>query len=268
VPLTLLFPPSLGRIRASTRAELLAESLTRRLGTQVTVAVADSYRALERSVLEQEVDLAWAPPSICARAEPVARAILKAVRRGRSTYRAALVTRVRDDLSLDTLRGRRAGWVDPLSAAGYLLPVALLESRGHDVGALLTEQRFFGSYRDALLALLAGECDLSAIYCHDRDETAVREILGEHVGPSEVQLAVQGYTDETPADGLILGARLSPADADRLIVGLAAVTDGSRGPTPLLELFDADTLVPAAPDDYAILRRALSLDTAAPPPRS
>lgn len=254
--LTLLFPPSLGRLKASTRADLLAQTLSRRLGTPVAVHVAESYGALERAVRDGDVALAWAPPSICARIEPRARAILKAVRNGRSSFRAAVVCRRTEPVDLARPDTIRAGWVDPLAAAGHLLPLAFLRAHGVDPDGL-AEQRFHGSYRDALLALLGRRCDLAAVYAHDASEDAARRILAEFVGASEVDLSLVGFTGETPADGLILSPALDPDQADRLVVSLAAVTDGSRGPTPLLELFDAETLVPAGPDDYAILREAL-----------
>ncbi len=255
--LTLLFPPSLGRIKATARADLLAASLTRRLGREVHVDVADSYGDLERRVRTGDVALAWAPPSICARAQSDARAILKAVRRGRSTYRAALIARVDGGVDLEHMSGCRAAWVDPLSAGGYLLAMAHLRSLGVDPDVQLAEQRFLGSYRDALLAVLVGEADLTSVYCHSADPSDARAVLSEHIGASEVQLTPIAFTAETPSDGLIVGARLSRRDADRLIENLALVVDGSKGPTLLLELFDADTLVPAEPDDYAAIRDAL-----------
>lgn len=255
--LTLLFPPSLGRIKASARAELLAESLTRRLGDRVVVEVASSYGDLEERVLSGDVALAWAPPTICARAASSARAILKSVRRGRSMYRAALICRVDDELDADHLQGKRAAWVDPLSTAGYLLPLAYLRGRGHEPEDTLGEQRFVGSYRDALLAVLGREADITAVYAPTATESDARSNMSDHVGAAEVQLRPFAYSEETPADGLILSTKLSASDADRLIENLSLVTDGSKGPTLLLELFDAETLIPARPDDYTALSRAL-----------
>jgi len=254
--LVLLFPPSLGRLKATARAQLLADTLTRWLGQAVHVEVAETYAELETRVLQCDVDLAWAPPSVCARAEKDAPAIFKSVRQGRDHYRAALVGRARSLPAIDNLRGLRAAWVDPLSTGGHLLAVSLLAARGLDIKTLFSEQRFYGSYQGALLAVLGGDADVGAVYSHGDDEAAARETLVSHVGASEVELAPFAYTDPSPNDGLIVTSR--PSNVRPLIADLAHVTDGSRGPTLLLEIFEADTLIRAEPGDYSAVGRALS----------
>lgn len=251
--LTLLFPPSLGKIRAHARAEVLSQSLGRRLDRDVQVSVADSYRALESRVLGCDIDLAWAPPSICARAEPGAAAIFKAVRFGESSYNAALIGRASDTPSIDGLAGLGAAWVDPLSAAGYLLPIAHLASLGLEVRTLFSTREFCGSYQGALLSVLSGKADVTAVYCHGKTEAAARRTLRENVGASEVHLAPFAFTPAAPSDGLIATARVTAAVVD----AVERAVDGSLGPTLLLELFEADRLERAGDDDYAALRVAL-----------
>ena len=252
-PLTLLFPPTLGKIRAHARAEILSESLGSRIHHAVQVSVADSYGALEARVLGGDVDLAWAPPSICARAEPSAAAIFKAVRFGESSYNAAFVGRASDTPSLDELGGLRAAWVDRLSAAGYLLPVSHLRGLGLDPASLFSQQQFCGSYQGALLAVLSGKADVTAIYAHGTTEEAARRTLRENVGASEIHLAPFAYTEAAPSDGLIATARVPGPVID----AVERAVDGSLGPTLLLELFEADRLERAGHDEYAALRVAL-----------
>jgi phosphonate transport system substrate-binding protein len=251
--LTLLFPPSLGKIRAHTRAEVLSQSLGRRLECQVLVSVADSYGALESRVLGGDIDLAWAPPSICARAEPHAAAIFKAVRFGESSYNAALVGRASDTPAVDALAGLGAAWVDPLAAAGYLLPIAYLRKRGYDTSSMFSSEEFCGSYQGALLAVLSGKADVTAIYAHGTTEEAARRTLRENVGASEIHLSPFAFTEAAPSDGLIATDRVN----GQVLDALERAVDGSLGPTLLLELFEADRLERAAVDDYAALRMAL-----------
>lgn len=253
-PLSLLFPPSLGQIRAHARAEVLSESLGVRLERPVEVTVAASYQELEERVLDATVDLAWAPPSICARVEPTARAIFKVVRFDCSSYFAALVGRAAEPPSLALLDGARAAWVDPLASAGYLLPIAHLRHLGLEPDEVLADQEFCGSYQGALLAVLSGKADIASIYCRERTEEAARRSLAENVGASAVHLAPIAFTEDAPADGLIVTERV---DDEALIGRLERAVDGSLGPTLLLELFDADRLERADPGDYAALRRAL-----------
>ena len=254
--LTLLFPPTLGRIRANVRAEVLSQSLGRRLLRRVRVEVADSYADLEASVLEPSVDLAWAPPSICAQAENCSRAIFKAVRFGVSSYNAALIGRAGDPPRIDALAGLRAAWVDELSAGGHLLPIAHLRQLELEPKTLFSSQEFFGSYQGALLAVLSGKADLTAVYCHGNTDEAARRTLRENVGASEIHLAPFAFTADAPSDGLIVTAQIEAGDP--LVDAVERAVDGSRGPTLLLELFEAERLIRASADDYAELRRALA----------
>lgn len=248
----LLFPPSLGELRASARAELLAGSLKRRLGEPVNVEVAKSYDELEKRVISDEIDIAWAPPMLCAKAEPTARAILKAIRNGRSSYRSALVCRAEDALDPAKLSGKRAAWVDPLSTAGCVLPRNHLALLGQE--RALASETYFGSYRDALQAVITGAADLAAVYTTGGDEASVRASLATHVGSEGGKLRPIAYTIETPNDGLVFTAKLSSSEAERIVGALLPLTDGSRGPTMLLEVCDAQAFLRARPGDYRVLR--------------
>jgi phosphonate transport system substrate-binding protein len=249
VNLHFLLPPTLGLPRTTALAELLEASLRGSWHRPVRVEVAQSYRDLERAVLGGGVDLAWAPPVLCGRAEPSARLILQAIRGGRSTYRAALIGRRSDHLHLADLAGKRAAWVDPFSAAGYLLPRALLRSRGLDPDATLGAQRFAGSYRDALLALVAGTADVAPIFAGDGDEEGLRSILADQIGPEARLLAPFALTAEAPTDGLVVTARLDPATA-RELASLLLPGDGTPPPGFLLDVCEAEGFVVAAPGLY------------------
>lgn len=248
---TVLFPPSLGRARIGARAEVLAASLSRRLGTSVAVEVARSYAEIERRILDGSIELAWAPPVVCARVEKSSLAILKAVRGGQASSRAAIVCRADDPTELAALAGKRAAWVDPLSTGGFLLAAVELGAAGVDPGSL--EARHHGSYQAALLAVLAGDADIASVYVRGDGEQDVERVLEEHVGPRAVGLRVVAMTGEAPPDGLVFtrAARGRP----ELVDALTPLADGSRGPTLLLELLEADTLERAGPTDYAALRQ-------------
>jgi phosphonate transport system substrate-binding protein len=249
--LTILFPPTLGRVRANARAQLLAESLGRRLGERARVEIASDYVELEERVLRREVDIAWAPPSICARAEQAGIRIYKAMRHGRSMYRAAIVCRAREALTLEDLAGKRAAWVDPLSNGGHLLAISLLRQHGLAPETLFAEQRFHESYQGALLSVLHGQADVSSIYTYGDTEKDVRRALSEHVGASEVQLRTVAYTEESPSDGLICAT-----ESDRMLSFLEA-DDRDQCKELLLELMDADSLERAEFNDYWAVRQAL-----------
>lgn len=256
VSLILLFPPSLGRLKAGARAQALADMLGRSLHEPVAIDVAATYAELEQRVLESDVDLAWAPPSVCARAEAAAPAVFKSIRRGRAEYYSALVGRARATPALDGLTGLRAAWVDPLSAGGHLLAVSLLRKLGSDPDRVFSEQTYHGSYQGAMLAVLGGQAEVSAVYARDPDPAAAREALSAHVGASASELAAFAFTDPTPNDGLIVTSRAG--HVAQLIFDLEKLTDSAQGPDLMCEIFEADRLVRAARGDYGAVASALS----------
>lgn len=253
--LTLLFPPSLGHVAASARAELLAQWFQRRLDMEVSIEVAASYEALRTTIERREVDLAWAPPVICAAVQRTSLAILKAVRSHSSSYQAALVVRRGEAITLHDLRGRRAAWVDRLSTAGYLLPVAHLRDRGYEPDDLLEGQVFVGSYGRAMSALLEGEADLASIYVSsptaDGAQASLRELLGE----SATRLRAIDFTAASPSDGLVVVDRSAHGDSRQVLDKIRALTNG-RTQTLLLTVLDAEALELARPGEYDALRRA------------
>lgn len=254
--LSLLFPPSLGRIAASARAELLAQWFLRNLGVSLEIAVAPTYEALRISIERREVDLAWAPPIVCAAVQGSSLAILKAVRSHGSSYRAALVVRAGEVGSLRALRGARVAWVDRLSTAGYLLPMAHLRDRIGEPERLLGEQTFVGSYGRALRALLDREADLTSVYVANPSADAFHVTVHELLGEDAPRLRALDFTAESPSDGLVVVDRPSRGDDELLLQQLRELTNGRRQ-TLLLTVLDAEALEVARPGDYDALRRIL-----------
>jgi phosphonate transport system substrate-binding protein len=255
MPFRVIFPPSLGELRATARVELLAAWFHKWLGESVEAEVAPSYGELEARLLAAEAELFWAPPVLCAEVEDSARAILKAVRSGRAAYRAALVGRRDDGLTLESLSGTRAAWVDRLSASGYRLPTAYLREAGLEPDRVFESQRFLGSFRSALEAVIGLEADVAPVHVSSQDEEAVEASMAECMGRDRSQLAPIAFTGEAPSDGLVFTSKMSEADVEALLEKLVPFLSGSRGPNLLLEVFRAERLERAQKGDYAVLSR-------------
>ncbi len=226
-PIRFMLFPSLGEVREHVRVELFGRALSERLGRQVVVELAPTYEALEAELAAGRVDMAWGTSEQCTAFEPQARAVLRAVRSGSWHYHSALVCRADEPLSLETLAGKRAAWVAPRSTGGHLLPVRHLEKQGVRPDEVFSEQRYLGTYRKALCAVLDGEADVAAIFSNHADEHAIRATLASYVGTGESQLLPFLFTEPTLADGIVLTRRLSEQDAASLVSVLTGMnTDG------------------------------------------
>lgn len=237
-PIRFLTYPLLGMVKEQVRAEFFARALSERLGRPVIMEQARTYESVEQELAAGRVDMALATAEQCNRFEPRARAVLRAVRAGRWYYHSAFICRAEESLTLEKLRGRRAAWVAPLSMAGYLLPTRYLESVGLPPSELFAVQRFHGTYRQALLAVLAGEADVAALFTTHMEEYMVRATLAEHVGPDERRLRPFAFTHSTLADGIIITHRLPEVEAAQLVSAITAMSHDDGALTPVLAPFD------------------------------
>ncbi|MFO0558874.1 MAG: PhnD/SsuA/transferrin family substrate-binding protein [Polyangiales bacterium] len=171
-PIRLAFVPT---TRLLTQRSLLARWSA---ATQPTEWVpCSNYAELLRTVTERTVDAAWLPPVTYLRAvrtdavEPV----FSLKRAGAGRYSSALICHADTPYEhVDDLRDARAAWVDPWSAAGYLMPRKLLREAGVHPDRDIW-QRMFGSYSNVLEALALDRADIAGVFCSvDAFKTVIR----------------------------------------------------------------------------------------------
>lgn len=256
--LKLLFPPSLGKPKASARAELLQPALCQELGVEASIEVAPTYGELERRAAAGEVHIVWAPAGVCARLEPRARAIYKVVRQGRATYRSGLIARAADNITLSVakLKVLRAAWVDPLSLGGYLLVADHLRTHGVDPDQVFASQEFLGSHPAAVGAVIHGQADVAAITVSGDEPVSGRIALAMHGGPASKGLAVITLSEAAPTDALLLTDKLSIAEAERVAEKLFPA-GYARARSYLFAVMEAEGFEKARPNEYKPLLRML-----------
>jgi phosphonate transport system substrate-binding protein len=246
-------PPSAEAGTASERARLLERVLSRGLDKAVEVTVAKSYESLAVDLLAGRTDAAWAPPFTCARVEAMGvRVVCRAVRRGASTYRSALLTRASAPLKLSDLSGKRALWVDRDSVGGFLLAKAFLKGQGID-GRRFFSEEIAGSYRAALEGVLEGRADVTAAFApNEGNPLAGVELLLP--GQSDA-FSVVSLTEASPNDGVVVAMSLSPATTAALEQALRSLPEHPEGRELLADLFHADGFEPAPRLSYRALYR-------------
>ena len=248
--LRLLLPPTLAEAKIRARSELLSTSLTARLKRPVHVEVPTDYADMEARILAGKAELAWLPPLVCARSLPSLRAIFRTVRRGASSFRSAIVVRAGEVANIEALAGKRAAWADSMSLGGHLLALDYLRSRGLMPRRLFSSQRFYGSYRAAVGALVTGEADVSAVAVTGPDEAAVRAQLTDLVGGAQRKLAALAYSAESPNDAFVITKAVLDADFDELVDRLFPPSDKFRATSVLLDALDAEGVVRTEPREY------------------
>ena len=235
----------------------LAAWITQNTGVELEVKVASSYKELATSVREGTSDVAWLPPVVYAWLAEAVTPIGSIVREGKSTYTAALI--VRDDSPLKSvveLKGARAGWVDPWSAAGFVIPrIELARARINPAVAFATES-FFGSHRDAVLALSRGECDVVGTYARQPSEDDDRPIEGAWTGLEGVTVRVLTTFGAIPSDVLATRRNLEPSAHTDVASALRSAFDDESGRALARAVFGAEQLKDGIDEGHEDLRLA------------
>lgn len=224
-PLLLGLPPYLPYERLQERCAPLAAYLTDQLARPVNIRIGQSYAEHLDFVGQSAVDLALLGPvsvaTLLARKAPI---VLLGRQHANDAGRQGGQLAVRADSPLGAvtaLRGRRLGYIHPLSTMGYLAPRLLL--RQHGLGdAQLLNPRFVGSAGNLAIAVLAGEVDAGGLPQEAFDAAADRGLRALAPLP-DMPEAVFAATPRLGAAGSA-AARAALLELHRNAAGQAALT--------------------------------------------
>jgi len=163
--------------------------MTTKLDAKIERRDSKSYEALAKDVREGKVDVAWLPPIVYVRLAESVVPLGSFLRGGRAGYEAALVVKKDSRIkAIEALRGTRAGWVDPWSAAGFVLPRVKLALLGVDPRTVFRTEKFHGSHRAALQALIDGACDVVGTYARADDQGEITAGAWSEIAGAEVRV--------------------------------------------------------------------------------
>ncbi|MEJ7730865.1 MAG: PhnD/SsuA/transferrin family substrate-binding protein [Polyangiaceae bacterium] len=165
-------------------------------GWLVEARVAESYGELAQLLGSGGADIGWTPPLVGARVEALGgRVLVRVVRGGATTFRAAIVGARRRPVEPRALRGLRAAWVDRESTAGYLLPRAWVRSAGADPDRVFASEAFAGTHQAALQMVLDDRADLTGVFAAAASAPAYTA-LDDLPASDRARLNIVGYTME------------------------------------------------------------------------
>jgi phosphate/phosphite/phosphonate ABC transporter binding protein len=221
-----------------------------------------TYRALAESVRAGESDIAWLPPVAYAWLAEAVTPLGCILRGNATTYSAALVALETSSLHAPAdLAGARAGWVDPWSAAGYVVPRLELARAGFDPPTIFSTEKFYGSHREALLALSRGECDVAGTYARS-SEPGGPATEGGWSALQGVNVRVLATFGSIPSDVIAVRRNLPPAEYERALAALRhACTDPAARPL-VRAVFGGDELHEGIDPGHEALRKAYESATA------
>ena len=228
-------------VSASFHDPSIGETLARVLGAPVVVVRFGGYDELFTALRARRVEVAWMAPApfVRAAAAGLVTGRLVSVRGGESSYVSVLLGHVKrvHALELRFLRRRRAAWVEPWSAAGYLVPRRVLRARGIEPDLELREQVMVGSYPAVVDSLRAGTADIGGVHGWRRDDGSVW-----HLGSDYEELQALAVSDPIPSDVMAMNSQLPEPIARALVARLASLDPRDVASRSLLAAVGAERL--------------------------
>jgi phosphonate transport system substrate-binding protein len=225
----------------------LVDYLAEQTGEPWELAVSASYQEAVDELCAGRVALAYLGPLsyVRARARCGAEPLLRLRTRGRDVFHSDVLVRSDSPFErLEDLAGNRVGFGDPLSTSSHLVPRAMLQAVGLEVGRDI-ECRYFGQHERAARAVLMGEVEACGI----------RDIIGEvFVRRGLRRLARSG---PIPAYPWVVPVDSPPARREALTSALLRFPGGTQ-PRRDEERWDLELtggFTAAVDTDYDIVRR-------------
>jgi phosphonate transport system substrate-binding protein len=248
-------PPSF--VGFEPRLNALMRFIGERAGLTLVRRNVGSYDELVRALRQGVIHVAWLPPIPFARldAEGVVRPLVCAERGGSDGYVSVLFARADSHLfSLSDVRGKRVGWVDPLSTTGYVVPRMRLAVRFPEGAEIFAKETFYGSHAAVIRAVLDGVVDVGASYggFSQRGEL-VRGAFAD-LGGASSDLRVVDAFGSIPADVIAVHSSVGAAVEESLASAFEATSSEPAMLDAIRTTFGAMSFVRKPVVGYDMLR--------------
>jgi phosphonate transport system substrate-binding protein len=162
------------------------EYLSKELGTKVTLRVANDYAAVIEGQRNGSIHIAGYGPASYSRAvvtgvkvEPFRTTINND---GTVGYYSVFYVRADSPYkTIEDLKGKNLGLVDPNSTSGNNMPRFKMNQMGVDPDAFFKQVVFTGSHENAVLALAQGTVDIAANWWNADDDSNLTRMLAKNM---------------------------------------------------------------------------------------
>jgi phosphate/phosphite/phosphonate ABC transporter binding protein len=239
--------------------DALAEWVREHAKLDLKAKPADSYKDLAMDIRGGTSDVAWLPPIMYAWLAEGVSPVGSILREGATAYAAAIV--VREDSSWKTLADlkgakARAGWVDPWSAAGYVIPRIELSRAKIDPASAFKTETFHGSHKDALKALATDESDVVGTYARLPADGETLASEGAWSDMEDLKVRVLATSSAIPPDVIAVRRNLAPREHEQVIRAFRDACADEKAKALVRAVFGGDQLQEGTATGHDDLRRA------------
>ena len=162
------------------------EYLSKEIGTKVTLRVANDYAAVIEGQKAGNVQIAYYGPASFSKARIIgvqtdAFAIDVNSDGSKGYYSVFYVRKDSPYKTINDLKGKALGLVDPNSTSGYNMPLYKLDKLGIKPEGFFSKMVVTGSHENAVLALAQGTVDVAANWWNADDDSNLTRMLTKHM---------------------------------------------------------------------------------------
>jgi phosphonate transport system substrate-binding protein len=160
--------------------------LNQEIGTKVTLRVANDYAAVIEGQKAGNVQIAYYGPASFSKARIIgvktdAFAIDVNSDGSKGYYSVFYVRKDSPYKTINDLKGKAFGLVDPNSTSGYNMPLFKLDKLGIKPDTFFSKMIVTGSHENAVLALAQGTVDVCANWWNADDDSNLTRMLNKHM---------------------------------------------------------------------------------------
>ncbi|WP_017813902.1 phosphate/phosphite/phosphonate ABC transporter substrate-binding protein [Paenibacillus shenyangensis] len=240
------FVPSQNAETLEAKAKPLEKLLGDKLGIPIKVTVSPDYNTIVEAMASKQVDVGFLPPNAYVLAHDNRKAadlLLQAQRYGVNDetgqpttdkvnfYKAMIIVKKDSPIkSLADLKGKKMGWQDVTSSAGYVFPAAELKAAGVDPDTDVQGVTIKG-HDAAVMALLNGQVDAVAIF------QDARNTVKKDVPDVFEQTRVLHYTAPIPNDTISVRSDMDQAWRDKISQAFIDIGNDPEGQKIIEEIY-------------------------------
>jgi phosphonate transport system substrate-binding protein len=163
-----------------------ADYLSRELGVKVTLRIANDYAAVIEGQRAGNIHIGYYGPASFARARVIGvktdAIVIDVNSDGTKGYYSVFYVRADSPYkTVEDLKGKNLGLVDPNSTSGYNMPLFALNKRGIAAEKFFGKVQVTGSHENAVIALAQGTVDVAANWWNADDDSNLTRMLTKHM---------------------------------------------------------------------------------------
>lgn len=260
--LTVQFVPSQNADTLEAKAKPLEELLKKQLNVPVKVSVSTDYNTIVEAMASKKVDVGFLPPTayVLAKERNAAEVILQAQRFGVNDadgtptkdlvdfYKAMFIVRADSDIKkLEDLKGKKIGYQNVTSSAGFVWPAVALMDKGIDPLKDVQPVTLKG-HDQAIISLLNKDIDVAVTF------QDARNIVKKDDPKVFEKTRVLAFTEKIPNDTIALRSDMNDEWKKKIQDAFIAIGKDAEGQKIIREIYTHEGYTPSDDKVFDIVR--------------